>query len=117
MCSLSKEQSILSRETTKNGFLELSPFFDLDFCILYQAPHSRALASECGALVNISLLTCLSASILKGNLLKMEYHRHSTVSGKVLVLFNLKPGNTRVGNITIILFKTAQNVVRTKPDG
>ena len=109
MCSLSKELSILSRETIQNGFFSrimplsqlrktltkcnisiitediylklrvcvhypksnhnyegrqlnffcfsfrIMPLFRLTVCILYQVPHSQALAPTCGALV----YTCL----------------------------------------------------------
>ena len=53
MCSLSKEQSLLSRDINQSAFFsELCPLFDLDFFfILYQAPHSRPLAPACSALV------------------------------------------------------------------
>ena len=52
MCSLSKEQSMLSRETIQNTFFpELCPFLSLTF-YPYQAPHSRELAPAFGALVN-----------------------------------------------------------------
>ena len=48
MGSLSKEQSILSRETTQNAFFpQIMPLFQLGLFILYQAPHSQALAPAC----------------------------------------------------------------------
>ena len=50
MCTLSKDQSILSRETIQFFFKELCPFFKLRLFILYQASRSRALAPACGAL-------------------------------------------------------------------
>ena len=61
MCPLSKEQSILSRETIQNVFFRIMPLFQL--FILYQAPQtilpisspiSRALAPTCGTLVYFS---------------------------------------------------------------
>ena len=66
MCSLSKEQSILSRETIQNEFLsELFPFFDCRLFILYQTPHSQAMAPACGALVTFpSILQGISGKIL-----------------------------------------------------
>ena len=53
MCSLSKEQSILSRVTIQNAFffLESCPFFDLDFFPL-SSTLSRAPALACVGLVN-----------------------------------------------------------------
>ena len=52
MCLLSKEQSILSRETIQNAFFSrIMPLFRLRLFIFYQVPHSRALAPVCGALV------------------------------------------------------------------
>ena len=52
MCSLSKEQSILSRETFQVYFvLRNMPLFRLRPSFLCQAPHSRAFAPACGALV------------------------------------------------------------------
>ena len=40
MCSLSKEQFILSRETIKSAFFsELCPFFNLDFYPLSSTPQ------------------------------------------------------------------------------
>ena len=53
MCSLSREQSILSRETIQNTFfhVRIMPIFRLRLCFPYQAPHSRALAPACCALV------------------------------------------------------------------
>ena len=46
---------LLSRQTIQTAFFsELCPFFDLDFFILYQAPHSQTLAHACGALVQFS---------------------------------------------------------------
>ena len=51
MCSLSKKQSILSRETIQNGFLKnYAPFLTYTF-ILYPVSHSQALVSACCALV------------------------------------------------------------------
>ena len=47
MCSLSKEQSILSKETIQNAFFRIMSLFR--HFILYQAPYSRALAPACGA--------------------------------------------------------------------
>ena len=61
MCSLSKEQSILSRETIQNRFLNCASF-RLRLFILYQACHSQALTPACGALVlsdNAFKLDCL----------------------------------------------------------
>ena len=41
MCALSKEQSILSKETNQNAFCsELFPFFNLDF--LFSVKHPTA---------------------------------------------------------------------------
>ena len=57
MCSLSKEQSILSRETNQNVsffFFRIMPFFRLRLFILYQAPLSQALAPTCGAHVSFA---------------------------------------------------------------
>ena len=51
MCSLSKQQSILSRETIQMHFFQSLHLFRLTFFILYQAPNSRALAPACGTLV------------------------------------------------------------------
>ena len=51
MCSLSKEQSMLSRETIQNAFFRIVPLFRLKHFILYQAPHSQVLPPTCGALV------------------------------------------------------------------
>ena len=50
MCSLSKEQSIVSMETIQNAF-----FFLLEFFILYQASHSAAFAPPCGAFVKTAV--------------------------------------------------------------
>ena len=51
MCSLSKEQFILSRETIQNAYsFRMMPLFRLRLFILYQAPHSQALAPVCDAL-------------------------------------------------------------------
>ena len=52
MCSLSKEQSILSGRQFKMDFLfqNYAPFL-LRLFILYQAPHSLALATACSATV------------------------------------------------------------------
>ena len=45
LCSLSKEQSILSREIIQNAFFSIiMPLFRLRHFIHYQAPYSRALA-------------------------------------------------------------------------
>ena len=42
MCSLSKEQSILSRETIQNAFLtELRPFFELEFLSSIKHPAAE----------------------------------------------------------------------------
>ena len=53
MCSLSKEQSILSKETIQNAFFffffRIMSLFPL---IFYQAPHSQALAPACSALIS-----------------------------------------------------------------
>ena len=52
MCILTKEQSILSKGTILNAFFPgIMPLFQLGLSILCQAPHSRALALACGALV------------------------------------------------------------------
>ena len=53
MCSLSKEQSILSRETIQNAFFspEAYPLFRLKLFILYQALQRLALSPAYGALV------------------------------------------------------------------
>ena len=54
MCLLSKEQSILSRETIQNGFFsELCPFFDFRLFILCKVLHHQALAPACDGLVYI----------------------------------------------------------------
>ena len=50
MCSLSKEQSILSKEIIQNVFFRIIPPFWV--YILYQAPQSQVLAPAFGALVN-----------------------------------------------------------------
>ena len=51
MCSLSKEQSILSKVVnSKCTFFGVMPLCRLRLFILYQAPHSRVLAPACGAL-------------------------------------------------------------------
>ena len=58
MCSLSKKQSILPRETIQNVFFfffRIMPLSQLkSFYPLLQAPHSRALAPTCSALVFLS---------------------------------------------------------------
>ena len=56
MCSLSKEQSIVSRETIQNDFcFRIMPLFRLQLN-LHQAPHSQALAPACGALCTKKVL-------------------------------------------------------------
>ena len=51
MCSLSKEQSILSREIVTNAFYSEYGLFRLGLFILYQAPRNRAFAPAYGLLV------------------------------------------------------------------
>ena len=49
MCSLSKEQSILSM----HFFNRMMPLFQLRLFIPYQAPHSRVLAPKCSAFAHL----------------------------------------------------------------
>ena len=44
---LSKEQSILSRETIQNAFFRIMPLFRLRLFILYQAPHIVGTRMRC----------------------------------------------------------------------
>ena len=56
MCSLCKEQSILSRKTIQNAFFFfflIMPLVWLRLLILYQAPHSGALGPTYSALVDL----------------------------------------------------------------
>ena len=74
-CTLSKEQSIVSKETIQNAILfsELCPFKRLRLFILYQSLHSRASAPTCGALVLYleayeSNLTCAAYKFIKSGI-------------------------------------------------
>ena len=57
MCSLSKEQSMLSRENSSECIFffffnfRIMPLFQPRIFIPYQSPHSRALTPTCGAFV------------------------------------------------------------------
>ena len=54
MCSLSKEQSILSMDTIQNAFFffpRIMPLFRLRLFIFYRVTHSRALPPACVAVV------------------------------------------------------------------
>ena len=55
MCSLPKRTIHTIKEDNSKCFFfsELYPFFDLDFFVLYQAPHSRVLPPSWSALVSI----------------------------------------------------------------
>ena len=67
MCWLSKEQSILYRETIQNAFfyLELCPFLDLDFFSTIKHPHSRVLPAACGALVKKKNMVVVRALVFQ----------------------------------------------------
>ena len=67
MCSLSKEQFILSRETIQHAFFRIIPLFWLRLFIRYQTPHSRPVAPTCGFLGRF----VQSQSICEG---KIEYN-------------------------------------------
>ena len=65
-CSLSKEQYnnyTIKRDNSMCIFLRIMPPFRLRLFILYQAPHSLALAPACGTLVKMP--TFLIKSIMQ----------------------------------------------------
>ena len=55
MCTLSKEQSILSRDTIQNAFffLELFPLFNFSCFILYRAPDSEHWHTRCAGVFGL----------------------------------------------------------------
>ena len=55
MCLLSREQSLLSRETDENAFLELCPVFDLDFLSSIKHPSAKHCHLHAVLMLNIDM--------------------------------------------------------------
>ena len=77
MCSLSKEQSILSRQGRQfktYSFLRIVPLFRLIHFILFQAPHSQGLPAAFGALFfNLNVFNLTLCHRKRGFLAKFQY--------------------------------------------